>query len=156
MHAATAPNAQFERYHTFAFDPTAGSPDRYAESPPEVRARIEQTATTILKSHGYTPATGRKADFVVRIKTGRWPPSTDAAALPPVEQTEIPYSGFIDDEQRDLVEGSFVIDAFDAETHKLLWHGSARSVIDPARVDYDRLQRAVESVMAFLPARAAQ
>jgi hypothetical protein len=71
-----------------------------------------------------------------------------------VEQTEIPYFGFLDDERQDLVEGAFVIDTFDGQTHRMLWHGSAREVIDPSRANYDRLHRAVQKVMASFPARA--
>ncbi len=158
MHAATSPNAQFERYRTFAFDPEVSAPDQYATSPrsTEARARIEQIATTILEKRGYSLAAG-PADFVVRIEAGRRQPSAvTGAALPPKEQADIPYYGFLDDERQDLVEGSFVIDAFDGQRHQLLWHGSVRAAIDPNRIDGERLRSAVERVMASLPARMGQ
>lgn len=157
VHAATSPSAKFERDRTFTFDPVAIAPNNYGNSPrsAEVRNHIEEDVQAILSSRGYAPATGRSGDFVIRIETGRRPQSTsEQPPLPPPEQTEIPYFGFLDDEQQDLVEGSFVVDAFDGETHRLLWHGSVREVIDPTRLNYDRLHRAVEKVMASFPARA--
>ena len=159
VHTATSPNTTFERYHTFAFDPAgveSGNSGNSARSA-EVRSHIVEDVQADLQSRGYAPATGPKADFVVRIETGRRPLATGEPAqpLPPVEQTEIPYFGFLDDERQDLVEGAFVVDAFDGETHRLLWHASAREVIDPTRANYDRLHSAVEKVMASFPARLA-
>ncbi len=156
VHTATSPNTTFERYHTFTFDPAGVESGNSARSA-EVRSHIVEDVQANLQSRGYAPATGPKADFVVRIETGRRPLATGEPAqpLPPAEQTDIPYFGFLDDERQDLVEGAFVVDAFDGETHRLLWHASAREVIDPTRANYDRLHHAVEKVMASFPARLA-
>ncbi len=159
VHTATTPNVSFERYRTFLFDPAEPAAGNSVASPraPEVRGHIEEDVEASLKSLGYAPSTGHGADFVVRIETGRrsLASAEPAAPLPPMEQTEIPYFGYLDDERQDLVEGAFVVDAFDGQTHRLLWHASAREVIDPSRANYDRLHRAVEKVMASFPARAA-
>lgn len=159
VHTATTPNVGFERYRTFLFVPAepAAANSVVSSRAAEVRAHIEEDVEASLKTLGYVPSTGQGADFVVRIETGRRPLASGepAAPLPPVEQTEIPYFGYLDDERQDLVEGAFVVDAFDGGTHRLLWHASAREVIDPSRANYDRLHRAVEKVMASFPARAA-
>ena len=158
VHTAASPNATFERYRTFTFDRPQAASGSSTSSPPseEVRGHIEEDVESSLKGLGYTPSIGPRGDFVVRIETGRRPLATGEASQtpPPVEQTEIPYFGFLDDERQDLVEGAFVIDTFDGQTHRLLWHGSAREVIDPSRANYDRLHRAVQKVMASFPARA--
>jgi hypothetical protein len=65
------------------------------------------------------------------------------------------YHGELDQEDRDLVEGAFVIDAFDAETGSLVWHGSAHSEINPRTIDRKRLRRAVESMLGSFPGKAA-
>jgi hypothetical protein len=64
------------------------------------------------------------------------------------------YHGQLDQEEMDLVEGAFVIDVFDRKTRELVWHGFARSEINPGPVDYDRVRRAAESVLASFPAAA--
>ncbi len=48
-----------------------------------------------------------------------------------------------------------MIDAFDATTDELVWHGSARAEVNPSQIDEERLRRAVSSVMAAFPSRIA-
>ena len=159
VHAMTAPNVQFDRYRTFAFDPSLGAPEKFATSSesPEVRGRIEKTAVSILEMRGYTHADSG-GDLVLRIETGRrQSPRTEVPSVPSGDQTQIPFElAPLDDERPDLVEGSFVIDAFDAQTHRMVWHGAAREVIDPGHVSFERIQRAVEKVMASFPVRPAR
>jgi hypothetical protein len=59
----------------------------------------------------------------------------------------------LEDEEDDFVEGAFVVDAFDAATGEMVWHGSARLEIDPGSVQEERLQRAVGEVLASFPRR---
>lgn len=63
-----------------------------------------------------------------------------------------PYHGFLDQEDQELIEGAIVIDAFEGKTHELLWHGFARALVQPDKIDYDRLRRTVESVLSAFPA----
>ncbi|HZU82082.1 MAG TPA: DUF4136 domain-containing protein [Polyangiaceae bacterium] len=158
VHTMTAPSAHFERYRTFAFDPTQAAPDAYALSAQSgaVRARIQESVATILEGRGYVPAGSGKADLVVRIETGRREPTpAERVGQPQPGQAEMQYTATLDDESLDRVEGAFIVDAFDADSHLLLWHGSARAAVDPTRVDYGRLQRAVDHVLATFPARTA-
>jgi uncharacterized protein DUF4136 len=164
VHTITAQNAQFGRYRTFSFDPTFAAPAKYALSPQssEVRSRIEQASTKILEARGYTLAAASGSDLVVRVETGRRQSPVEETPLPPAGEahetggTQIAFGGApLDDERHDLVEGSFVIDAFDGQTHQMLWHGAAQEVIDASHPDYDRLQRAIEKVLASFPPRTS-
>lgn len=74
-------------------------------------------------------------------------------SVPGPTNVEMTYHGQLDQEERDFVEGAFVIDAFDRETRELVWHGSARTEINPGPIDDARLRQAVESVLASFPAR---
>ncbi|MGA3123442.1 MAG: DUF4136 domain-containing protein [Polyangiaceae bacterium] len=164
VHTITAQNAQFGRYRTFSFDPSVAAPDKYVVAPQsaEVRSHIEQASAKILEARGYTLAATGGSDLVVRVETGRRQSPVEETPLPPTGEahdtggTQIAFGGApLDDERHDLVEGSFVIDAFDGQTHQMLWHSAAREVIDASHVDYDRLQRAIEKVMASFPARTS-
>jgi hypothetical protein len=59
----------------------------------------------------------------------------------------------VENETEDFTEGAFVIDAFDAATDDLLWHGSARLEVQPGRFDEERLRRAASAVLTSFPAR---
>ena len=158
VHTLTAPNAQLDHYRTYAFDPSLSAPRAYATSPQsaEVQSRIEQMASTVLDGRGYAHATDHP-DLVLRVKTGRRVTSAGEPIAPgPPDITEIPYDSTpLDDEPHDLVEGSFVIDAFDAKSHRMLWQGAVKEVIDPAHVDFDRLNKAVQKVLASFPVHPA-
>ncbi|HZU85070.1 MAG TPA: DUF4136 domain-containing protein [Polyangiaceae bacterium] len=154
VHTMTAPNARFEQYRTFEFDSSPPvAPPTYAVSAqsPAAWAVIRETTANVLESRGYAAATGgAPGDLVVRIATGRREHPTGATAVPG-PQTQAPYAGWLDNEEQDLVEGAFVIDAFDARTRTLVWHGSARAAIDANRVNDKALQRAVQNVLASFP-----
>jgi len=175
VHTIRSPSAHFEQYHTVAFDLNPQAPSEYSLSPrsAEVRARVEQLAATTLQGRGYSLAPADHADLVVRIEAGRreqrvpmsngtmplgggvagLPMTSSGGNIPGPAAIETTYHGELDQEERDLVEGAFVIDAFDGRTRELVWHGSARTEINFGPVDYDRLRRAVEAVLAPFPAR---
>ena len=171
VHTIQAPAAHFDQYRTVAFDMSAEAPSEYVASPrsEDVRTRIHETAATLLRDRGYVGAEKEHADLVVKIEAGRRErriraPSETSISLPtttpPVEPENagvVPsYHGQLDEEERDFVEGAFVIDAFDGKTHELVWHGSARTEVRPGPVDYDRLRHAVESVLASFPAHGGR
>lgn len=150
-----------------------------------VRDEVEKAAAPILERRGYALAPSDRADLVLRIEAGRrdqWVPAStgimplgggvsglptssggpDAMGSLPVGNAPGPadvggtkYHGELDQEDRDLVEGAFVIDAFDGETGTLVWHGSAHSEINPSTIDRERLRRAVESMLGSFPGKAA-
>jgi hypothetical protein len=176
IHTIRSPAAHFERYRTVAFDANLEAPNEYSLSPRSagVRSHVQRFATSILQSRGYVLSDQQHADLVLRIEAGRRerkepvstgttplgggpgdvPPVAGADSAPGPSAVETMYHGELDQEERDLVEGAFVIDAFDSETRELVWHGSARTEIVPGPVDYARLRRHVESVLAAFPARA--
>ena len=148
-HSARSPTARFSGYRTFGFDSLASAPSRYVPSArsAEVRSRVRQQASKLLEAKGYVVAVDSKADLVIRVAAGRREQEISHPHPAPRWLEE--------DEEEDFVEGAFVIDAFDAATDELVWHGSARAEVDPNRIDDERLRRAVTSVMASFPSRAA-
>jgi hypothetical protein len=146
VHSARSPNVSFDRYRTFAFESREGAPGDYASSPrsAEVCRRVAQEAGKLLEAKGYMPAVGGQSDLVLRVGAGR--------RERVVEHPQPERPGWLDeDEEDDFVEGAFVIDAFDAASTKLVWHGSARAEVDPSRIDDQGLHRAVVSVLAGFP-----
>jgi len=167
IHAIQSPGAHFELYRTVSFDPGQMPPGAYSTSPQSVDVwqHVREAATGVLESRGYVLAAPDKADLVVRIQVGRrqtTAPVTSPIGLQPTYPGYVPdylpvvppYHGYFDQEGQELVEGAFVIDAFDGKTHQLLWHGFARAVVRPEKVDYDHLGRDVESVLASFPSAA--
>ena len=174
IHSIRAPGAHFERYRTFAFDVRAQAPSKYETSArsANVRDHVQQTAASILQSRGYILSPIEHADLIVRVEAGRRqhkiPMSTGTIPLgggvaglstpagegnaPGPAEVEATYHGQLDQEELDFVEGAFVIDAFDGKTRDLLWHGFARTEVTPDPIDYTRLRRVTESVLASFPA----
>jgi DNA-binding transcriptional MocR family regulator len=151
VHSARSPTAPFDRYRTFAIDTTESALNGYASSAQsiEVRRRVIQQASKLLEARGYAHAVNGKPDLVLRVEAGR-------------REREVQHPPHVrpgwleEDEEEDFVEGAFVIDAIDAATEELVWHGSARAEVDPNRIDATRLQRAVASVMTSFPANARE
>jgi hypothetical protein len=181
VHAIASPEAHFEQYRAIAFDVRQQAPSQYETSPQsgDVREYVTQVAKGILQARGYRVGIPDSADLVIVVEAGRrerkvveqihtpvvgaGPASVSGASSPsgasnttlagaPGMET---YHGQLDTEERDLVEGAFVIDAFDGKSRQLVWHGAVRAEITPGRVDYERLRHAVESVLASFPARTA-
>ena len=176
VHTIRSPAAHFERYRTIAFDISPRAPSKYETSSrsADVRDHVQQIAANVLQGRGYVLAPNDRADLIVRIEAGRRehkvPISTGTMPLgggvsglptpsgegnaPGPADVETTYHGQLDQEEMDLVEGAFVIDAFDGKTHEVVWHGFARSEVSPGPVDYERVRRAAESVLASFPLRA--
>jgi G3E family GTPase len=147
VHSATSPSARFDAYRTFEFRTMESPPASYGASARTLEAcrRIEQEATELLRAKGYSAAADRKPDLVLWVAAGRRERATYSEA--------VNRGWFSEDEGEDFIEGSFVIDAVDGANHDLLWHGSARTEVDPNGIDENLLRRAVTSVMATFPAR---
>ncbi len=143
VHSARSPTASFDRYRTFALDMTENAPSGYASSArsAEVRKRVRQYASARLEAKGFVrTAIDANPDLVLRIEAGR---------VERVFRHAVPW--LEEEEGEDFVEGAFVIDAFDAATDQLVWHGAARGEADSDRVDDERIRRAVASVLATFP-----
>jgi len=170
IHTIKSPAARFDLYHTVSFDEgRTPPPGDYSTSPQSagVWSHVKETTTRILQSRGYTLGEPGKADLVVRIEVGRHEttaPMTSPIGLQPSYPGYVPdylpvappYHGYFDQENQELVEGAFVIDAFDGKSHELLWHGFSRAVVRPGKVDYEELQHHVESVLASFPASGSR
>jgi hypothetical protein len=165
VHAAQSPEADFEQYHTVAIDisPTAPDADGYSAEHPqsaEARSEIHDSAARVLAARGYKFADKDGADLVLRIEEGRRTRRVTVTRPAPATSTSPAelksYRAQLEEVEKDLVEGAFAIDAFDARTHDLVWQGSARAEIQAGKVDHARLRRAVESVLrSFPPAPSA-
>ena len=148
VHTAESPFARFDQYQTFAFETATREPVSFSSSAltADVETRVEQLATDILLIKGYEPAAGAPADLSIRVAAGR-----REREIRRPSRSHPPW--LIENEEDDFVEGALVVDAFDVSTGELVWHGSAGTVIDPGRVDDERLRRAVYDVLTDFPSR---
>jgi hypothetical protein len=149
VHSAISPTARFDTYRTFEFRANASAPAFYHTSDLsiDVCERVQVQASEALVRKGYAESTDGKPDLILWVAAGRRERRTR-------EPEPIRPGWLEEDEEQDFVEGSFVIDAFDASTRELVWHGGARTQVDPREVDAKLLGRAVQSVMSRFPARA--
>lgn len=157
VHAIKSPSAHFDRYRTVALDLTTSPPHHYASTPEStiVEKEVGENASAILQERGYVLADLASADLVLRVESGRREKKVEVTTAKPTSDlsaVQPEYRGELDQEERDLVEGSFVIDAFDGKTHDVVWHGAAHAEVQPGEVDHARLRRAVVSVLASFPA----
>lgn len=148
VHSAISPNARFDTYRTFELHANASAPAFYqtSELSTEVRERVQVQATEALVSKGYVESTDGKPDLILMVAAGRRERERR-------EHEPVNPAWLNEDEEQDFVEGAFVIDAFDASTRELVWHGGARTQVDPRSVDSKLLAKAVLSVMSRFPAR---
>jgi Domain of unknown function (DUF4136) len=150
FHTAISPTATFDRYRTFAFDTHPAVVSMYATSArsEDVAGRIRLAVTSLLQAKGYALAKEGSSDVVVRVAVGERERETVVRGLQPSRL------GWLDENETvDFSEGAFVIDVFDVTTGDLVYHGAARTEIDPEHVDEQRLRGAVGDVMAPFPAR---
>lgn len=157
VHTIQSPSAHFDGYRTVAFEQSPRAPSDYSSSPQsaEVRSEVQEKATDVLHARGYALAKREDADLVIRIEAGRREHTVTTTTVKPTSPSapvETEFHGELDQEERDLVDGAFVIDAFDGKTHMLVWHGAARTEITPGTVDSARVRTAVEKVLTSFPA----
>jgi hypothetical protein len=144
-HTASLQTAPFGSYHTFSFASTEGAPGGYVMSPAslQIQNRMQPLITSALENKGYSlsPAQG---DFVVRYGSGRRVAEADHVRNPYQLSLE-------EDEPTDFVEGAIVIDVFDGKNGGQVWHGSARTEINPDKVEQGLLVKSVDDVLAKFP-----
>jgi Domain of unknown function (DUF4136) len=151
VRTASNPAASFGRYRTFSFGAPEAPPRGYLASPwsPEVRGRVQALLMATLEQKGYVPAPD-KGDLDIQFGSGR--------RLVHVEKTE-PAEGDQSLMQEphfdyDVVEGSLVVDAFDAATGVRVWHGSSQAEIQADRVNRAVLKASVAELLASFPREA--
>jgi Domain of unknown function (DUF4136) len=148
-HSASLPTAPFASYHTFSFDAAEGAPGGYTTSPSsaDIQNKMKPLIASALQNKGYSLST-TKGDFVVRYGSGRRNAKAD--------HVRDSYNlSLEEDEPTDFVEGALVIDAFDGSNDGQIWHGSARTEINPDKVDDSLLAKSVDDVIAKFPAAVA-
>ncbi len=106
------------------------------------RRNLETAVAALLVEKGYAPSSG-PTDFTIALGVG---------------QREFELHDMIDDDSLPqgahtaFVEGAVVADVFDASTGTLVWHGTTRAQIDPARMDAVLLRRSVQALLSSFPA----
>ena len=146
VRTVTNPEASLDHYRTFSFGPTEGPPPGYRASSrsPEVQRLLEPLIAAELTRRGYAPVSG-KGDLLIEYGFGR-------RAVVVYESSEAPLASWLpDDENSAVVEGSLVVDAFDAATGVRVWHGATRGQIESDHIDNDLLQRSVVELIAAFP-----
>lgn len=149
LHTASNPASSFDGYRTFSFGTSEGPPAGYQTSPrsAEVHRRLQPLIVSALTQRGYVPVP-EKGDIFIMFGSGRRDVSIH-------ESSSVTGEWLPDDENEDFVEGSLVIDAFDAATNNKVWHGASRANIDPDRIDDQRLKRSVQELLSSFPAAKA-
>jgi hypothetical protein len=144
-HSASLSTAPFASYHTFSIEGSEGAPGGYVMSPASLHVlkRMQPIIAYELENKGYsqTPTHG---DFVVRFGSGR--------RVAQAEHVRDPYQlSLEEDEPTDFVEGAIIIDMFDGVNGGQIWHGSARTEINPDKVDQKQLVNAIDDVLKKFP-----
>jgi len=141
--------APFADFRTFSFAPAGGALEGYETTPRS--AQIVEAMKPFIRAElvrkGWVEAPGGDGDVVVACAAGRRE-VTKMRRLP-WRMTMITGE---ETEERDFVEGGIVIDAFDRSGGQI-WHGAARTEIDPNHPSLDRLEIAVDAALAHFPAK---
>jgi Domain of unknown function (DUF4136) len=142
--SVSSPTGSFAHYHTFTFRPSGEPPAPYQLTAAsfEVERRITDLVEQDLTKRGYARS-DEKADLLIRLSSGRAKVDTSATGYQSGQTPAISEN-----------KGVIVMDAFDASTMTQVWHGSAESQIDPATIDNQLLQRAVDHLVDGFPAGA--
>ena len=148
-HGEYLQSAPFSSFRTFGFVPSEAPPEGYQASDrsAQIAEQMRPMVAAVLQEKGYVFAPNGDADIMVECSAGRRPGLH-------AHRKEWRMSAVTGEarEEREDVEGGIVIDAFDRSGGQI-WHGSARSEIDPQKPSVDRLRRAVAAALSKFPAR---
>ena len=148
-HGQFVPDAPYAEMHTFAFVAPEATPAGF-EATARSAVVVEQMKPMIaaaLEAKGWVRAQPGEADITIACAAGRREAETHRRL--PWRISNITGEEF---EDRDFVEGGIVIDAYDRSNGQI-WHGAARTEIDPAHPSLDRLEIAVDAALAHFPAK---
>jgi hypothetical protein len=156
IRVAESPTAQFDRYQSIAVDVSPQPPSGYStwSDAAEARADVRDAASQILAELGYDLTTPDKADLIVRIEEGRRNEQVPGQTFEPASNSvggAAEFQGQITTTSEEQTRGSFVIQALDARTHRVVWQGSAEARVTPGKIDHARLRGVVESVLRTFP-----
>ncbi len=136
--------SSISRYTTYTFALAEHAPEGYARRMPprpEVLEQVQRDVDAELQRRGYQPSPN--GELVVRISTGSRivedQPTGGAAAVgaPAMEETE----------------GALVIDIFERDSGRQLFHGFAHDVIRGEKVQNAQIAKAVSKILEKVPAR---
>jgi len=83
------------------------------------------------------------ADMIVRLSSGRR-----------IVDERVPAPSTIDNGDPEYIEtdGALVVDIFDAQSHRRLYHAMARDAVTADKIDDDQIKEAVHRLLAAVPA----
>jgi hypothetical protein len=143
VQAAAHQAAAFSGYHTFSFDLPGQPPAGYnvSERSLEAEGRARQAIVGTLVRKGYAEESGKgdRGDFIVRLSSGTREMSEG--------DSETGYYP-VHSEQANVT-----IDFFDATSGAHVWHEVAIADADPPAIDVAKLQAAVLTAIAAVPAQ---
>jgi hypothetical protein len=150
-HGEFVPAAPYAELHTFSFATPESAPSGYHASARSA-AIVEQMkplVAAVLERKGYRRVADGEGDIIFACGAGR----RDVE-----EHIRLPWriATIVGEEyeDRDFVEGGIIIDAFDRNGGQI-WHGAARTEIDPNKPSAERLQHTVEAALSRFPAHPA-
>jgi hypothetical protein len=151
-HGEFVPAAPYAQFATFSFASNEGPPGGYHLSARSlvVVEQMKPMVVAALEKKGYVQApNGDVGDIVVACGAGRR--DVEEHRRLNWHITQLTGEEF---EDNDFVEGGVVIDAFDGSGGQI-WHGAARTPIDPQKPSSDRLRVAVDAALVRFPTHRA-
>ncbi|HEY1954228.1 MAG TPA: DUF4136 domain-containing protein [Polyangiaceae bacterium] len=146
-HGEFVPAAPYHELATFSFASNEGPPGGYRLSARSlVVEEMKPLVAAELIRRGYVQAPDGEGDVIVACGAGR----RDATRHVRLSWRITSLTGEALEDQ-DFVEGGVVIDAFDKSGGQI-WHGAARTPIDPMKPSEARLRAAVAAALARFPA----
>ena len=147
-HGEFVPAAPYAEMRTFSFAAPGQTPLGY-QTTARSAVVVEQMKAMIaeaLEAKGWVQAPPGEGDITIACAAGRR--DAEAHVRLSWRLSNITGEAF---EDRDFVEGGIVIDAFDRNNGQI-WHGAARTEIDPRKPSQVRLQNAVNAALDRFPA----
>lgn len=144
-----APETDFTAYPRFAWDPRRGAAEAAMEQTyPKLMDDIRLALTGELQARGFTPAPPEAADLLLVAHVELVPYETDSRGNPAPEGSELPahklgplviapYAATpVDDDERErqLQEGTILLNMTDRRTGALLWQGWMNRLLDAAEL----------------------
>jgi Domain of unknown function (DUF4136) len=145
-------NANFARYHTYAWINKDATGDRRLDSS-LVDARIRTAIETQLRAKGYTVAVNRDPEFLVAYHVGMKDLMKGASTQNYIgDRVHGTYTTISDIQPYN--EGTLLIDIVDAGSQQLVWQASVQAEVDQGlgpRERDERISSVVRAMLAHFP-----
>lgn len=150
LYARADPPVQTQGLRTFAVGSVEHALPGYRRTPldPETLAAVRADVEADFKARGYTPAPLGEADFIVCVASGSRPDELvtmerDAVGYLVGRRAEGPFV---------YTERTLVIDVFDRDHARRVWHGSADDLLQPTR-DRRAVAKAIRALVERFPGK---